>query len=216
MTMSRNKTRRSARRQRGRRSVVNRSIPPGVTSMKFSRTYAGGVLSKGTNDAGQAFQYNITLAPDVTSLLNVFDAYRIDYVDHHFTYVADTPAASAIASYWPVMAYAIDYDDDNVPGTYQSVLQSNLHKLHFFTEGDGRTVTVRIRPRAAAVVTRGSVSSLATGWAPDGQIIDAAFPDAPHYGLKAFILNYNLTTQPNSRIFSHSTIHFTMYAAKTG
>jgi len=191
-------------------------MPPGVTSMKFVRTYAGGVLSRTANDKGYSYQFNLGLVPDVGSLLSVFDAYSIDYVDVSFTYTADTPAISNTASQWPLMAYAIDYDDDNVPGTYQSVLQSNLHKLHFFSEANKRTVVVRVKPRAAAVVARGSIATLGTGWAPGSQIIDAAYPDVPHYGLKAFVLNYNSTTYPNSQIHVHSTIHLTMYAAKTG
>jgi hypothetical protein len=184
--------------------------------MRYTRTYAGGQIALTTNDSGRGYQFNIGLMPGVGDLLNVYDFYRIDSVDMWFTYVSDTPATTATGSSWPILAYCIDYDDDNPPATFQNVLTSNMHKIHFFGEADKRVCKVSLKPRANTLVSRGGTASLGLSTGLPGVLIDAATPDVPHYGVKIFPIFYNSTSYPNSRIYVHTTITATFFGARSG
>lgn len=214
--MANRRSRKSAPGKRNASKAPVPYVPRGITGMQFKRTYAGGAIALTANDAGRGFQFNVGLMPGIGDLLNVFDYYRIDKVDVTFTYVSDTPAVSSTASLWPIMAHCIDYDDDNAPATYQDVLRSNLHAIHYFGEGAKRSVTRSFQPRANYIVSRLGTSSTGLATGLPGTLIDLASPDVPHYGLKVFLLNYNSTTYPNSRVFVHSTITATFFGARSG
>lgn len=191
-------------------------VPKGLTGMKYTRTFAGGVVAQGTNDAGRSLQFNIGLMPAVLDLLEVYDFYRIDRVDVTFFYASEISATTSSASNYPTLAYCIDYDDDNAPSTLQDVLTSNLHKLHYFGEGARRTHTVSMVPRSNSIIARSTTTSVGLASQHPGTLIDAAYPDVQHYGLKYFLLNYNSAGFPNARVFINTRITATFFGARSG
>jgi hypothetical protein len=181
----------------------------------YRRTFFGGAIGKGATDIGRAQAFTIASMPGWVDLASVYDGYYIRKVTLHFNLSTDLGAQTATAAQLPIMAYLPDYDDDTPPTTYNAVLQGSLHKI-WFPSPLNNHLAVSVTPRTASVVAQSGTGTLGVAWNPGNMVCDVAFPDLKHYGFKYFLLNYNTTTYPNTTIFVHYEVEFTMVSSRSG
>lgn len=154
----------------------------------FTRVAAANDIPKSALDVGQGVAFRLSDLPAYGEFQNIFDQYRINWVDYIFVLKSPVTAGTPL----PILYYAEDHDSDTAPALADIVQAQNVQIITF---GTNRTmVKLRVKPNALRQVYR---SALTTGYerAPNGVWLDCySAYDVPHYGVKYFIQNYNSTT----------------------
>jgi hypothetical protein len=161
------------------------TLKPSFTApYKFSRSFDLGNLPKSAADQGFAWPFALNQVPSSTEFTNLFDKYRITKIDLTFSYWREgTTTSSDIV--WPIMFLYMDDDDAAIPTTRNEAMERmSVQRVSF--SPTRQTISVTIRPRW--VQSRGGTS---TNLAPVGTWIDMSTPAVQHYGVKAWIQNYN-------------------------
>jgi hypothetical protein len=131
----------------------------------------------------QRYGYSFKLSdlPGYSEFTNLFDAYRINWVELMFIPdFMNSQANSYVNNH--VMVTCADYDDASVPAN-EAELQQHENCV---TRNALKDFKVRIQPRAAqAMFGAGAFTSYAESKA--GKWIDCASPAVEHYGYKAVI-----------------------------
>lgn len=136
-----------------------------------------------------SYQVSVGAFSGATSLLSVFDQYRIDQVEVWL----ETPNVNG-GGVLPMLFSAVDLDDSNTPTTIGNVQD----KQGAIVAGGGAGHYHKWKPHVAVAVYSGAFTSFANepaGW------IDAASPNVQHYGLKFATLSsgpvvgFNLTVR---------------------
>jgi len=147
-------------------------IPPGGT-------FASGVLT-----------FQLSDLPGYTTLNSTFDCYRIRCVVVRASPVLTTVlnGVNIGTQVIPIVVWAVDYDDNTVPGSTDSL------RRHQTCRAAPATVPMKfvIRPRAS---TQLFLTGATTGYGqtPRSMWLDCAQPGIPHYGLKFGVDNVQTT-----------------------
>lgn len=157
----------------------------------FNRIVPFNDIPKLVGDQGFGISFRLSDLLDSTEFTNLFDQYRINYVD--YTFILKQSGASPA---YPIIFWAEDHDDDAVPVVNEVLAKENCRILQF---GATRTmIQLRVRPN----ITRNVYNGVTNGYerAPPGAWVDSAVATVPHYGVKYYIQNYNTTTNPNTTL----------------
>lgn len=136
---------------------------------------------------GASFQLKSVL--DASDLTQLFDRYKIVGVKLKFL-LQNNNADIGSSQMLPVMYVAFDGDDANVPVTYDQVLSKSYCKTHILT--GNRELKAYYKPRITKEVYN---SPLTTGYTSEKACwIDCNSSGIPHYGVKFWIANWNIST----------------------
>jgi len=146
-----------------------------VRSRSISGTFnldLGGAFT--TSTLGTVYYARSFTMSDLASIavLNCFDQYRIDCIE---VFIEHNGASTA--SFAPYCS-AVDFDDANVPTTYEEV----SHRPQAVNTAGGAGHYHKWVPRFATSAYSGAFSSFAQS--ADRQWIDSGSPNVQHYGLK--------------------------------
>jgi hypothetical protein len=120
-----------------------------------------------------------------TSLLAVFDQYRIDQIEHWVEYTNP----SAVINF-PTLISAVDLDDANVPSAVGQVQDHQGSVVGVAPAGHYH----RFKPHMATAAFSGaftSYSNTVAGW------VDSASPNVQHYGLKLATISNGSASSAN-------------------
>lgn len=128
-----------------------------------------------------ALSVNLAQLPGVSDFANLYDEYRIDYVKHKiFLCVPPEAAPLSNTNTYPVAYWSIDKDDDTAPASLDEIRQHGNVQTSMLT--NERPIIITYKPSSLVQTYRTAVS---TGYsAKQGQWIDMAGTNVPHYGLK--------------------------------
>lgn len=177
---------------------------PSWTASGNGSVLAGGNLTDdfGTWQLGATLKFMLQCVTDPADFTSLFDRYKIVGVKLNFLFQSNLSGLSGgNTSPLPLLTYAFDGDDANVPADKTTVQVKQYAKQRILN--GNRSFSIFIRPRLDKLVYAGAVSSAYTSeracW------LDAARTDVQHYGLKMWINNwysdpatssYKLTIQP--------------------
>lgn len=167
---------------------------------RFSRLVAANDIVKGAVDLTGGVSFKLQDLPDYVEFQNLFDQYRIDWVDVMFICKQSGSSPS-----YPIIYYVEDHDDDGAPTVNQILSSQNTQILQF---GSNRTMLkLRIIPNVTRNVY---ISGITNGYerAPPRTWLDCANANVPHYGYKWYIANYNTVSNPNTTIQLAYRYHF--------
>jgi hypothetical protein len=181
----------SSKAPRGRSKTLD--LPSGYKAQSFVRVRQNGQLAiPAALDGGLAWAFQLADVPDFADFANLYDAYVIDKVEVHYIVENTSPGQ------FPVLMYAMDYDDASTPLTDSQVSTHQGVKIFAFDEGHRHHV-LTVKPRALNAAFKPGVTSAYT-WAPEGVICDMANTDIQHYGIKTWVSHYNAVDTPQTRI----------------
>lgn len=130
----------------------------------------------------RTYQFSLNSVTASTDFTNLFDMYKITFVQVKFFLVIDPSAQAAAVARYPRMWWTRDYDDANTLSINQIRERS---KCGTALLTPAKPITINVRPAIATEVFRTALSS---GYAPKWrQWIDCDQPDVSHYGLKIAI-----------------------------
>jgi hypothetical protein len=175
-------------------------LKPSYTApYKFSRSFDLGLLTKSAADQGYAWPFALNQVPASSEFTALFDKYRIKCIDLTFSYWREGYLGGS--TLWPTMFLFMDDDDAIIPTAKTEALERmSVQRVSF--SPTRQTISVEINPRW--VQSRGGVS---TNLAPQNSWIDMATPAVQHYGVKAWIDNFNNSTG-NMEISLTGVMHF--------
>lgn len=185
----------------------------GVNSGNFDLQFSFSLQKVQMYIAGATW-YNWDM-PSYTDFTNLYDKYRIDWIDVSMTFNSNTstPAGGGVTTMPKVF---VAEDNDDVSASNLAVIQQydNL-KIFQFGAGDGVMKTFRIHPKCQEMVY---YTAALTGYQPSSskKFIDTQYPNIPMYGLKAVIdpIVYTAATQPLGYISMSFKYHITCESTK--
>lgn len=119
---------------------------------------------------------------------NLFDNYRIKYIDFDMIFSNNTSSVNSPATGLPTILVAKDHDDVGAV-TAGGLMQYEGVRTWQAGNPNQRSnkFTIRVKPRPAALMFNGVSSGYAQ--AGNNQWLDSAYPDIPHYGVKIAMNN---------------------------
>lgn len=127
----------------------------------------------------RTYQFSLSNVTASTDFTNLFDMYKITFVQVKFYLVIDPSAQAAAVARYPRMWWTRDYDDANTLSINQIRERSKCGSALLTPH---KPIVINVRPAITTQVYRTPIS---TGYAPKwNQWLDADQPDIPHYGLK--------------------------------
>lgn len=130
----------------------------------------------------------------------IYDNYALDYITCKITYLANM--ATTGVNILPVLYYAVDQDDSNIPATQFAVRSRQGVKTHDF--GVNQTCYIRIKPKTAtwSYSATGATATPAYGVLSQGgrywqDCQSGANDNTSYFGLKGWYSNVNLNSQDN-------------------
>lgn len=134
----------------------------------------------------KSFTFNQSSDPEAAQWAALFDAYRINKVVIRCIPVCNTAAIGTAGV--PAIVDVVDWDDSNLPGNFQGLLNYQTKRVHRGYAEWKRTII----PAVALQVYYGATG---TGYGQRRrQWLDLANPTVPHYGYKI-----GLSGQPNQK-----------------
>jgi len=152
----------------------------------FTRLIGANDINKTLVDQGFGISFALSDLPAYQDFTQLFDQYRIDWVDYCFELV--TPISNVVQI--PCIYFAEDHDDTTVP-SYNDMLQKEQCQLLMFN-ANKLQIKRRVVPNVTNTVYYNGIASGYTRMGPTW--VDSGYPSVPHYGVKYFVQNYNTTT----------------------
>ncbi len=173
----------SRRSKKSNKKRVPRTLSEG-NIRKFVFHYDGGLItSSSAIDTAHSDQAQLSWFSDYTSLTNLFDAYRIDFLELTLLPCNQMQLPSTSCEQNAQLYLVADYDDGSLLASTAAAL--NYQKLDIILPG--QRFTRRIYPRAM-IGTGQSGSGTTTASVPvHGIWIDAANATVLHYGFKYWL-----------------------------
>lgn len=183
----------------GNLNLTNGGITWGSTGGYLTMTTPAAV---GTSFASFGYLFNLNALPNATEFQNLFDSYRIAKVVVKIsplntvsgTQVAGAPNGNPDTSGF--LHYVIDHDDATSPATTESGIDElrQMAGYKYRRIVGNKPITIVVKPRIATTVYRTGVTSAYAQGKPNTWL-DMAYPDVPHYGIKAVLemVNPNAT-----------------------
>lgn len=180
--------------------------------------------SAGGFQFGVGMQFKLSDVLKNVEFQNLFDHYSIDQVELEVSYLKNaanvTPTSGTSTASMPSVAYAPDFDDASVP-LATDVLERQRVKNWTF-RGDGQPLRIKLQPRTANLVYRDNAATTYIAYSArpgKSTILDLAYNDVPHYGLKMWFSDV-LATAASTGVTGDSIFRFrlvyrlTMYDPK--
>lgn len=155
------------------------------------------LTSSSTALVAAAYSFRLSDCPGITSYTGAFDAYRIDKITAIITRVTPDVAPATAPAHSP-MGTAIDYDDNNIPTSWNTFFEYGTSMLH--TQTDGRAIIRTFRPKAIQGVSDSGFTLQPAGIKDEQTWINCAYTDIPHFGFKVAIRQAT-TTSANAYYF---------------
>lgn len=114
--------------------------------------------------------------PNYTEFQNLFDLFRIKWVEVDVIYNVNSTSANLPTLSLPYMYSAVTGDDSNTTNL-EAIRQFDSCKIHQLGNGP---IKIRFKPKPSNLVFNGVTS----GYSPTNNWLDTNYPDVPHYGLK--------------------------------
>ncbi len=157
----------------------------------FTRMLLPNDIVKVPGDQNFGIAFRLSDVPDVTEFTNLFDQYRINWVD--YIIMLKNPGTGGG---YPTVYFAEDHDSDSTP-TFNELYSSQ--SLQVFQFNATQTMfKIRVRPNTLRAVFNGLVNGYERS--PPGTWVDCGNPSVPHYGVKYSINNYNSTNNANTEV----------------
>jgi len=158
------------------------------------RRWEYGNLARGVADSGFSWSFALSDLPNSNEFTNLYDSWRLDAVEIVLELATLTSAIGAIASpAMPTLIIYPDYDDATAP-TGISVAEQVSQAERFTFSAAKPSFSRRVVPRAAIALATTSGGVLAGALNMKQPFIDCAYPSSVHFGVKAWIANYNTST----------------------
>jgi len=148
-------------------SIVQFRQPAWTTT--FSQTAGAAAFSAGNFTLSQATNY--------TGFTDIWDVYRVDYLEFTFRPLMVFTASAPTVTIAPALYVVIDKDDAAVPSTIATLREYSSCRTTVYDP-----MTVRFRPGILSYVYTGSTTS--PSGHEEGRWLDCAATNIPHYGIK--------------------------------
>ncbi len=180
------------RRNRQRVRRVPRGLPEN-NIRKIIFHYDGGLITSSSSiNTAHSDQCQLGWYADASSLTNIFDAYRVDFMELTLMPCNQMQLSSTSVEQNAILYVVADYDDGSLLSSTASAL--NYQKLDMVLPG--QRFSRRILPKAMLGTGQSGSSSTTASVAAHGLWIDAANSSVLHYGFK-FWLPQSSTTNLN-------------------
>lgn len=183
-------------------NVYNTAVAGGAAA-------SGGVVLIGTPYQTPAFvgsaYYNIPFSIDTnlndligaSELTAIADKYKINWVKVRVFSTSNTASAGG-TSQLPSLLWSQDEDDSAVPASSTAGLESIREKMsskYRQFKQNGGPISMFYRPKIVNTVAGAGGAATAAGVVP-APFLDTASATVPHYGVKGYIQDVNLTATP--------------------
>lgn len=142
--------------------------------------------------------FSLDMLSQYTELINIADRYKINSVSVKVLYSANSimggpSGGSGFSSIQPTISWLPDYDDATPPTT--TLLDAKMG-LKTKALGNGKFVSIRVRPKVAQPVYDGLITTAYT--VPTKQLwVNSVATGVPHYGIKGYISNWDMLANTN-------------------
>ena len=153
-------------------------LPRRPQVMTFTRQHKIGVLTATNGDTTGAFAFALSDLPSSSDFTSLFDQYRIAQVTLKFIPCAANFGQATTATDYPSILTCVDFDDDAVPASSDTVRQYGT----CLTVANATYFERCLTPRFAVAAYSGAFTSYAQS--NPRQWIDCASPNVVHYGVK--------------------------------
>ncbi|AYP28914.1 MAG: Rep [Cressdnaviricota sp.] len=121
--------------------------------------------------------------PSYTELSNLYDQYRIDYVEVQLIFSSSNSSTASPNTALPTLYLAKDYDDSNDANIPALCQYDNMQVIQLGQRNNSNGVyKLNLRPSLdVTVYNTGTTTGLARG---KPMFVDTAYPAVPHFGLK--------------------------------
>lgn len=157
-----------------------------------------GFTYNGANTGGFNFQMAFTLRgvdfyfggvntfraamPNYTEFTNLYDQYRIDWVEVKFMFSNNNSSVNSPATVLPTIYLAKDYDDTAAAGVPELSQYQNMQVWQLGSQqASNGFYTVRVKPNVDVALYQGVTTGYARG---KPMLIDTSSSEVPHYGIK--------------------------------
>ncbi len=173
--------------------AIRRFPSPKVHTLLRSSTPS--LLVSGPADIGYKFTPLLSDFPNSSDFTSGWEMYKIASLRVIFTCTTFNTASDLP---FPRITVMPDYNDGTIPSlatanSFEEALQ------HTFSPTNP-SFTVEINPAVANTIYRNGAlsgySALISPW------LDTSYSDVPHFGVKAFVSDYNTTSTPTRRIYA--------------
>jgi len=162
------------------------------------RRFEFGTLGRLVGDRGFGFTFALSDLPNTSDLTNLYELYRLDFVEIIVEIAALTTSTLAVGSpALPTLIIYPDYTDGTAP--------ASLSEANEVAQAERITLSVakpslsrRIIPTTAVGIATNSGGSLAGAYKMPSKHFDCNFPSIPHFGIKMFASNYNIASVEDS------------------
>ncbi len=146
--------------------------------VSFRQTAYTTTVSQAATDAFGAFNFVLTSATNYTGFTDIWDVYRVDYLEFSFE---PTFTANSFATYTtnvvPRIFTVIDIDDTVTPSTISSLTEYQTCRTHVY-----EPFKIKFRPGTLTGIFDGT--TIVAGQSVRSPWIDCAKISIPHYGVK--------------------------------
>lgn len=212
--VARRRARRKLRMNNGMLTLTRRISEQNIYNTAVAGTAAasGSVVTIGTPYQTPPFAgspyYNIPFSCDVvladllnyTELTALADKYKINWVKLKVYATSNTASAGGSAQL-PSILYSLDEDDATVPASSTTGLNALREKMssklrQFKQNGSG--FNIFFKPKIMNVIGGAGGVTTAISAPISAPYIDCSNVDVPHYGVKGYLQDVNLTATPSS------------------
>ena len=143
-----------------------------------------------------SMSFSLDMLAQYTELVGIADKYKINSATVKVLYSANSimggpSTGNGFAATVPSICWCPDSDDNSVSSINQLQAKMGLRSRSL---GNGKYVSLRVRPKVAPQVYNGLVTSAYS--VPGKQMfINGSSPSVPHYGIKGYFENWDLIDQ---------------------
>lgn len=152
--------------------------------------------------------------PSSSEFTNLYDQYRIDYIDMDITFNSDISSTSNPTTSLPKIWFVEDHNDVNATTLSQVMQYDNVQVWQLGLDG-GVMKRIRIKPTTNSLVYYNAITS-AYKKNSNKEWLDTQYPNIPYYGVKMVVdpIVYTGATQLLGYISMNWTYHITCQATK--
>lgn len=180
------------------------------TAVAGTAAASGSVVVIGTPYQTPAFAgssyYNIpfSIETQLDDLLNssdltqIADKYKINWVSVKMYATSNTASAAGTAQL-PSVIWCIDEDDAGIPASSTAglnVIREKMSSKYRQFKTTGSSINIFYKPKVVDTLAGATGLATAAGIVP-APFIDCNQPSIPHYGVKGYLQDVNLTATPN-------------------
>lgn len=178
-----------------KKTIYNKNLRNSIYFFRRNTSFATINGDNLNNPISNSYIFRLNDLPNFSEFQNLFDQYRISYVQLKFYLRLDPGAFAATSAVYPRIYWAPDYDDS---ATLTMAEMRQHFRMKEAALHPNRPIVMGIRPATLGLTyvsgVPGSLYSYAPKWK---QWLDMGSPDIPHYCMKFNIQNM---TDTNYRV----------------